>query len=43
MREGDYYAEQELPEKREGPSCAKLGDQELIIVFTYDGVTIILT
>ena len=32
-RDGDYD-EQGLPEKREGPSCAKLGHQELIIIST---------
>jgi len=39
---------QELPEKREGPSCAKLGDQVFIVggynreTNDYDGATIIL-
>ena len=40
MRDVDYD-EQGLPEKREGPSCAKLGDKELIIPTTIVISTII--
>ena len=39
----DDCDEQGLPEKREGPSCAKLGDQEIITMSTITVSTIIIT